>query len=135
MKRLHLVVIFFCILFSLLSVAELSPIKPKTQGEVTFVSGGVGADERSAMQAIRADYNLRLLFSMKRTGEYASDVKVHIADSRGNTVLETVSDGPELFAKLKPGRYIVTADRAGQVIHKAATLENKQTTSLSFTWP
>lgn len=135
MKRLHLVVILSCVLFSLLSVAEQSPVEPKTQGEVIFISGGVGADERSAMQAIRANYNLSLLFSIRGTGEYASDVKVYITDSRGNTVLETVSDGPELFAKLKPGRYIVTADRAGQVIHKTATVESKRTTSLSFAWP
>jgi len=39
-----------------------------------------------------------------------------------------------LFAKLKPGRYIVSVEREGhQVIHKAVTI--KQRTSLSFTWP
>jgi hypothetical protein len=135
MKRVHLALIFPCLLFSFPAVAEQSQIKPQTQGEVTFVSGGVGADEQKALQAMRADYNLSLLFSEKSSGEYVSDVKVRITDSSGKTLLETVSEGPKLFAKLKPARYIVTVDRDGQVIQRKATVGGKQMTSLSFAWP
>ncbi|MEQ1485672.1 carboxypeptidase regulatory-like domain-containing protein [Methyloglobulus sp.] len=103
MKRLQLTLILSCILFSFQAIAE-SLVKPQTQGDVTFVSGGVGGDERSAMQAIRTDYNLSLLFSVQGSGEYLSDVKVSITDSKGNTFLETVADGPMLLASLKPGR-------------------------------
>ena len=134
MKRLHLALILPCILLSFQVVAE-SMIKPQTQGEVTFVSGGVGGDERNAMQAIRADYNLSLLFSVQGSGEYLSDVKVSITDSKGNTFLETVSDGPMLLASLKPGRYTVTADLDGQVAHKKAAVVGNKRTSLSFIWP
>jgi hypothetical protein len=134
MKRLHLALILPCILFSFQVVAE-SMIKPQTQGEVTFVSGGVGGDERNAMQAIRADYNLSLLFSVQGSGEYLSDVKVSITDSKGNTFLETVSDGPMLLASLKPGHYTVTADLDGQVAHKKAAVVGNKRTSLSFIWP
>jgi len=134
MKRLHLALILPCILFSFQAVAE-SMIKPQTQGEVTFVSGGVGGDERNAMQAIRADYNLSLLFSVQGSGEYLSDVKVSITDSKGNTFLETVSDGPMLLASLKPGHYTVTADLDGQVAHKKAAVVGNKRTSLSFIWP
>lgn len=135
MKKLHIALILPCVLFSVLAVAEQALIKPQTQGEVTFISGGVGIDEQNALQAMQADYNLNLLFSVKETGEYLSDVKVRIADSSGNTVLETVSDGPMLFAKLKPGRYKITVDLNGQVIDKTATVGGKQRTSLSFALP
>lgn len=135
MKKLHIALILPCVLFNTLAVAEQFLIKPQTQGEVTFVSGGVGIDEQNALQAMRDDYNLNLLFSVKETGEYLSDVKVHITDSSGNTVLETVSDGPMLFAKLKPGRYKITVDLNGQVIHKTAIVGGKQRTSLSFALP
>ncbi|MDP1665903.1 MAG: carboxypeptidase regulatory-like domain-containing protein [Methylobacter sp.] len=134
MKRLYLALIFLCILSSFSVGAEEFIIKPQTQGEVTFVTGGVGENERNAMQAMRAEYNLNLLFSVRDTGEYLSDVTVRITDSRGNTLMESVSDGPMLFAKLKPGRYIISADRGdGQVIHKKVMV--KQRTALSFTWP
>ncbi len=134
MKRLHLALILPCVLFSFSTYAGEGLINPQTQGEVTFVSGGVGGDERNEMQALRAGYNLNLLFSIRGTGEYLSDVKVVIADAGGNVVLDALSDGPMLFAKLKPGRYVVSADRDGQVIQKRATV-GKQRSSLYFRWP
>jgi hypothetical protein len=134
MKRLQITLILSCILFSFQAIAE-SIIKPQTQGDVTFVSGGVGGDERNAMQAIRADYNLSLLFSVQGSGEYLSDVKVSITDSKGNVFLETVADGPMLLASLKPGHYTVTAELDGQVAHKKATVVGNKRTSLSFIWP
>ena len=70
---------------------------------------------------------------MQGTGEYLSDVKVSITDSRGNVFLETVADGPKLFANLKSGHYIVTANQDGRVVQKKATVGNRRT-SLSFTW-
>ena len=135
MKRLHFSLILSCVLFCLPAIAEQSSIKPKSQGEVTFISGGVGVDEQNALAAMRGEFNLSLLFSIQGSAEYLSGVKVYIADSSGNTFLETTSDGPKLFAKLKPGNYTVTADRDGQVIKKSANVRVKQRTSLSFTWP
>lgn len=135
MKPINWVLILPAILFSLPALAEELPIQVQTQGEVTFISGGVGVDEQNAMQAVRGEYNLSLLFSVAGTGEYLSDVRVHITDLGGNTYLETVSDGPKLFAKLKPGRYKITVDQDGRALHKTATIGSKQRTTLSFTWP
>ncbi len=115
--------------------AEESLLQPKTQGEVSFVSGGVGGDERDVMHAIRKDYNLSLLFSLAGSGEYLSDVKVCIKDTAGNNLLETVADGPMFFAKLKPGRYDVSVEQNGHSIEKAINIDAKQRTSLSITWP
>ena len=134
MKRLQLTFILSCILISFQSVAE-TIIKPQIQGDVTYISGGVGGDEREAMQAMRADYNLSLLFSAQGSGEYLSEVKIGITDKNGNTFLDTVSDGPMLLASLKPGHYTVTAEVDGQVAHKKATIATNKRTFLSFIWP
>lgn len=134
MKRRHLVHILPWILYSFSVIADSSMIKQQSQGDVTFISGGIGGDERDALQAVRADYNLTLLFSMQGTGEYFSDVTVSISDAKHQSVLDTVSDGPMLFAKLKPGRYRVSADHEGQVINKNVTVDGKHRSALSFTW-
>ena len=134
MKKCRLALIHTLILFSLQATAE-SILKPQTQGDVTFVSGGVGVDERNEMQAIRAEYNLSVLFSVQSTGEYLSGVKVSIVDSKGNLLLETVSDGPMLLAKLKPGRYNINAELEGQIAQKKANVEGNKRTSISFIWP
>jgi len=122
-------------MLSFLVFAEEPALQQQTQGEVSFVSGGVGGDERDAMRAVRSDYNLHLLFSVAGTGEYLSDVKICIKDAGGNNLLETVADGPMFFARLKPGRYIVSVDRDGQIVDKSANIDGKQQASLSFTWP
>ena len=134
MKRRHLAHILPWILYSFSAIADSSMIKQQSQGDVTFISGGIGGEERDVLQAVRADYNLALLFSMQGTGEYFSDVTVSISDAKHQTVLDTVSDGPMLFAKLKPGRYRVSADHEGQVINKNVTVDGKHRSALSFTW-
>jgi len=135
MKRLNVMLIIAGLFLSLTALAEQSVLKPQSQGDVTFVSGGIGADELFEMQTVRADYNLNLLFSVKGTGEYVSDVKVVIADSSGDIVLDTVADGPMLFALLKPGSYRISVDRDGQVLQKKVTVGSKKRTALTFSWP
>jgi len=135
MKRLHSAFFLSFLLISYSAVAEQTAITPQTQGEVTFVSGGVGIDEQLAMKSMKSEYNLNLLFSEKGSGEYISDVKVRIKDTNGNICLEAVSDGPMLFVKLKPGRYTVTVDRNGNVFDKQINLEGAKHSSLSLSWP
>jgi hypothetical protein len=135
MKPLPLALMFLTFLISLPALAEKPLIEPQTQGEVSFVSGGIGSNERDALQTMRADYNLRLLFALQGTGEYTSDVNINITDSKGNSLLETTSKGPMLFAKLKPGRYTVKAELNGRVLDKPAKVRHNHTTSLSFIWP
>ena len=135
MKTLYLVALILPCAMSISPLhAEEYAIQPQTQGEVTFVTGGVGIDERNELNAIRENYNLSLLFSVQGTGDYLSDVKIRITDLKGNVFLETVSDGPKLFAKLPPSRYIVTVDLNGETYHKTVSVQGKQNTSLSFAW-
>jgi len=134
MKQFYLILIFTCSLFNNLAFGEESLLKAQTQGDVVFVSGGIGSDEQNALQTVRADYNLSLLFSVRGTGEYLSDIKVSITDSRGNMILETISEGPMLLAQLKPGRYTVIADLEGQTAQRTAVVGNKRRTSISFIW-
>jgi hypothetical protein len=135
MKRINIAFFLGLMLIGFSAAAEETSIQPQTQEGVTFVTGGVGVDEQQEMKALKSEYNLRLLFSEKGTGEYLSDVKVSIKDSKGNICLDAVSDGPMLFAKLKPGRYSVTVDNNGHIMDKHVNLEAAKSASLSFAWP
>jgi len=135
MKRLLYALVFPGILFSLQAFAQEDWPEPQTQGDVTFVSGGIGESERYAMEAMKSDYNLNLLFAAKGTGDFLADVNVRIADAQGNTVVETVADGPFLFARLKPGNYTVLAEKDGRVMRQKARVGAGKRASLSFYWP
>ncbi len=123
------------LMLSFLVFAEETTLVTQTQGDINFISGGVGGDERDEMRAISKDYNLNLLFSLEDSGEYLSDIKVRIKDTAGNSLLETVADGPMFFAKLKPGHYDLNVEQNGHSIEKSIVIDGRHRTRLSLSWP
>lgn len=111
--------------------AAETPVASKPQ--VAYASGGVGDDSLEHMQAIRKDFNLKLLFALK-VGSYISDVAVTVTDERGNKVLEAVSEGPWFLAKLAPGRYQVTAAYDGESFKRTTTISATGQRELVFRW-
>ncbi|MCC2656210.1 MAG: putative exported protein [Panacagrimonas sp.] len=106
----------------------------KTQGNVTYLSGGIGSDETAAIKAAAPGYPLTLQFSSS-TGAYLASVVVKITDAAGNVVLDTTTEGPYLLVKLEPGRYTVDAmldgiDRGTEVTIKAGAPQKR-----SLIWP
>lgn len=131
--------LFLSIMFSFLifthAYGQTSGIKPQTQGDISFVTGGVGEDEQKALRAIQGQYNLHLTLAVKGSGEYVSGVKVKIEDAKGHTLLDTTTDGPNLFVQLKPGHYKVTADRDGHMIAEGVAVPTKHGTAVVFHFP
>jgi hypothetical protein len=81
-------------------------------GDVVVRSGGVGVEERAALEAERARYNLRLAFA-ESDGVYVADVHVRLTGNDGRVVYEGDSEGPFLFARLPAGRYRLEAEYGG----------------------
>jgi len=119
-------------LSSLLQAADGLPPE-KTYGNVNYVSGGVGLDESTAFKAAAKDYSLALLFAQGQ-GEYLANVSVTIKDKAGNTVLDTVSDGPMLLATLPPGNYRISAEIGGSVQTRSVHVGGKGSVKQSFVW-
>lgn len=116
----------------LMATAEEAVPQVQTQGQASFISGGIGADEVAAMKAVRQDYNLRLLFADKG-GEYLADVAVVVRNARGDTVLDTVAKGPFFYAKLPAGQYQVSASYQDQAQARKVRLGGRGS-ELSFYW-
>jgi hypothetical protein len=121
---------------SLAAQTYLAP-REHAQGSVSYVTGGIGTDEAQAMRAAAAGYPLTLELAAAGGGprdEYISGAEVSIRDSRGAAVLETLTDGPFLLARLPAGSYIVDVDWNG--IHKTKTVdvgpERRQHVMLEF---
>ena len=100
---------------------------------ISYVSGGVGDDEQSAIKEMAADYTLEVLMALKN-GSYLTDVAVRVADKQGNTLLETVSKGPFLLVNLQPGTYVIEADYQGSKQQKTAYLDRGEREQLNFYW-
>lgn len=108
-------------------------LQPQHQGNVTFVSGGAGDDDRAALKQVESQYNVRLLFAA-RDGDYLADVDVTLADAQGNAVLDTIADGPIFYAHVPPGRYKLTVSNEGQSQSRDIAVGTGGAVSQDFYW-
>lgn len=117
------------------SEEAVTEITPMTEGNISYVGGGIGAGQVQAMKNLRKDYNLLLTFALKGSGEYLADVNVDIRDVKGKKILETVSPGPLFYAKLPQGQYKVSAEYHGKSLTKSANVKkNSLARDLYFYW-
>ncbi len=112
-------------------IGELPEVQ--MQDEITYVTGGFGQEESCAMKAAARDYDLMLTFA-ERDGSYVADVNVQIIDSRGRTVLQTVS-GPLLLVDLPAGKYQIAADYNGATRWRTVSVGGSHHDRLTLTWP
>lgn len=137
MRRFLFALCTICILFSVPTgeaVGERgSPfLEVEVLGDVRYLSGGVGLEEREAMKALAKDFDLKLVFAMA-SGEYLSDIAVAIYDAQGESLLNTKSRGPWFFVKLPPGHYKITAAMEDQMkVRRAEVGEGLQ--AVFFLW-
>jgi len=101
---------------------------------ISYISGGIGLDERERLTNMGKNYSLKLVFAVK-SREYLSDVRVKIQDNRGKKVLDAVSEGPWFYADLPTGKYTVSASLSGREKQSAANVvKGKTQTTLRFYW-
>ncbi len=101
--------------------------------QANFISGGIGDESAARMAAVGREFNLKLLFAAK-DGHYLADVAVTISDAGNQKILETVSEGPFLFAQIAPGKYRVTAAYEGVVQTRDTTIAPSGRRELVFRW-
>lgn len=102
---------------------------------VSFVSGGVGEEERQEIMNLARAYPLEFLFAARGSpNEYLADVKVQIRDMDGRIIMETISQGPFLLVKVPPGRYFVRADYEGTIKQQSVRVTGGHPQRTVFIW-
>ncbi len=106
------------------------------QGNIAFVTGGVGKDEAAAFQQAQGHYPLMLEFvaKTKPRDEFLAGVKVTIKDAKGIDVLNTTATGPFLLAKLPAGEYKVFASYADKMHERTVKIGKADHHRLLFEW-
>lgn len=108
-------------------------LQVQTENGVPFVSGGLGVEERAALRRLGNKDNLELSFAL-RNNDYLGGAKVLIKDERGNTVLETASDGPLFYARLPKGTYTITATALDKRITRTVKVPAEGKARVYFAW-
>ena len=117
--------------------AGASPLpSERVQGQVSFITGGIGEDEATAFKNAAATYPLELLFVQKARprDEYLADVKITIRDRSGKLWLDTTAEGPFLLAKLPAGKYQIEADYDGERKRQSVEIRAGKHQRAVFVW-
>lgn len=115
----------------------MSQLPPELkQGNVTYLSGGIGEDEVAAIRKKEPSFPLALEFVRKASpgAQYLAGVNVTIKDEQGRTVLNAVSDGPFLLARLPDGKYTVTAEDSGQAKQRNVVVAEDKREHIVMEW-
>lgn len=102
------------------------------QGDINYVTGGIGEDEFSALLAVREQYNVYLL-NARVNGAYVGDSHLVVTDADGNEVL-SAEMGPVFLASLPPGKYVLTATSEGQELTQRITIKDKILPRIVMGW-
>ena len=116
------------------ALAEGEALEVQQYNGISYVSGGVSDSEQAAIKEMGKDYNLRVLAALEE-GNYLSDVDVTIVNAQGETVLQTVTSGPMLFAQLPAGSYTVHAKAPeGEEQQQTVQIASNSQAHADFRW-
>lgn len=117
------------------AAAALPPVHKN--GQIEYLSGGIGRDEATTIESASKQWPLTLEFAVKdrQRADFAADVKVIVRDAKGHAALQTTADGPFLLARLAPGHYSVDATLAGKTLHESVLVKHGQPVKAVFVWP
>ena len=106
-------------------------------GQAEYLSGGIGKDESTAIQAASRNWPLTLEFAEKdgRHADFVADVNVVVRGAAGHPALQAEATGPFMLAKLPPGRYTIEATLAGKTLHEHVIVKRGEPARATFIWP
>lgn len=111
---------------------ELS--KPKKFEHTIYLSGGVTDEDAAAIKKRGPDFGLQLFLSADHKPVAPGEVNIKILNISGDTIINSVADGPLFFVKVDGGRYTLILDRGGDVKEKTFDLIGRRFGQFSFDW-
>ena len=107
---------------------------PVHEGPITYITGGIGADEEDAMKAAAPGYNL-LISNAEKDGEFTAGTNLVIRNDRGEEVLQARNTGPLFYAQLPAGNYVVDAIYNGIERVRNVTVGVRNPADIHLIWP
>ena len=111
---------------------------PQTQYSqgVSYITGGVGEEESSAILAEAKQWPLLLELSQLENGRgiwiFGSQIK--ILNASNAVVFDAQADGPYMLINLTAGDYVIQATYQGVDQKKAISIKTGQTQKISIFW-
>lgn len=134
MKKAIAALLIFCAMAFGTAVHADDLSKPKKFEHTTYLTGGVNDEDAAAIKKRGPDYGLQLFLSADHQPVAPGEVKIKILNIAGDTIINSVAEGPLFFVKVDGGRYTLILDRGGDVKEKTFDLIGRRFGQFSFDW-
>ena len=131
-----LLVLMAILMFSLPMSTYGQLPKTQKQGDIAYITGGVGEDESKAIRGDAKNWPLIIDFSqhLQNHDAWISQVYLRILDVKGNGIFEVTTDGPFLLVNLPSGSYMLTATYEGITKTQKIQIVNGKAHRASLNW-
>jgi hypothetical protein len=134
MKTLLKFIAFTACLLTAVVWAQV-PEAQRSQG-VSYITGGVGEEESTAILAEAKQWPLLLELSQLENGRgvwiFGSQIK--IANAKGAMIFDAKADGPYMLVNLDAGDYVIQASYQGVEQKRAISIKAGQPQKISIFW-
>ena len=134
MKTLLKFIAFTACLLTTVVWAQV-PEAQRSQG-VSYITGGVGEEESTAILAEAKQWPLLLELSQLENGRgvwiFGSQIK--IANTKGAIIFDAKADGPYMLVNLDAGDYVIQASYQGVEQKRAISIKAGQPQKISIFW-
>lgn len=120
-------------LTSLLASADSVSIRKSAQG-ITYITGGISADEVDAIRPYLSQFNLRVIFSEGSSGRFITDVNVNLYDTEGKLVFRLVGAQPQLLVNIPAGTYTILASYNGDKQRHKFSVSSDEHKKIILNW-
>ena len=108
--------------------------RPVRQGDVTYISGGIGVTEQRALESQARNYDLAIT-NANNAGDFTVGTALVIQSKNGKDILRVGGTGPLFYAKLPPGEYVIHASNDGQKRMRDVKIASGCTLDVHLIWP
>ena len=128
--------LMFLVVLGGISICSAQLPMTQAQGDITYISGGIGEDEAKAIKAESKSWPLSIEFSEYLVSQdlWVAQVYLRIIDSKGKTQFEATVDGPMFLGKLPPGNYELLATYEGVTQSRKIQIIDGKPLHLSMNW-
>ena len=123
-------------MIGVMSIGYAQMLINRTQGDISFIAGGIGEDESTAMKLMSKKWPLSIEFSEYLDGKdlWIAQVYLRILDANGKKLFDTTIDGPMFLGKLPVGNYELLATYEGVTQSRKIQIIDGKPLHVSINW-
>ena len=135
MKTFFQIAFLFFIAMSSGFVSAQIPDTKYSDG-VSYISGGVGEGETTAILAEAKQWPLTLELSQLENGRgvWIFGATIKVINAKGKTVFDAVADGPYMLINLEPGDYSIEGSYQDVMQKRAVSIKANAPQKISIFW-